>query len=100
MERGFFQPKRFQLCVSNFESGWIGGRIELSLNLKTGLGLRIGDQLYDHLIARQGPTTPILGDIRKQSRLDFVPRAGTGGKMANRDVQPALIGQLLQCLFP
>jgi hypothetical protein len=32
--------------------------------------------------------------------LDFVPLAGAGGKMADRDVQPALIGQLLQLLLP
>ena len=100
MELGFFQPKRLQLYIGDFDPCWIGGRIELGLNLKTRLGLSIGDQIHDHLVARQGLATPILGDVRKHPLLDFVPLAGAGWKMATRDVQPALIGPLLQLLFP
>lgn len=100
MELSFFQLKRLQLGMGDFDPCWIGSRIELGLNLKTSLGLSIGDQIHNHLVARQGLATPIFGDVRKHAMLDFVPLASAGWKVANHDVQPALIGKLLQLLFP
>src|SRR6516162_2079875 len=58
------------------------------------------DQLDNHAITDEGLGAPILADEGKQPVLDFVPLAGAGRQVADRDVETELVGQLLQFVFP
>jgi hypothetical protein len=57
-------------------------------------------QIYNHLMADQRFATPVLADEREQPMFDLIPLAGSRRQMANRDLHPGLVGQLLQFQFP
>jgi len=51
-------------------------------------------------VAHQRFAAPVLRDEGKQTKLDFVPFAGSGREVADRDLQPGFVGQFLQLQFP
>src|SRR6516225_5740204 len=57
-------------------------------------------EIDNHAITDEGLGAPILADEGKQPVLDFVPLAGAGRQVADRDVETELVGQLLQFVFP
>src|SRR6267154_5421263 len=74
-----------QLNVGNFDGFWIFVFIQFSAHFEAGLGCRRGDQLDNCAIAAQRFTPPVDGYERKETMLDFVPLAGAGRQMANRN---------------
>ena len=59
-----------------------------------------GDEAHDSLVVQKGFRTPVRGDERKETVLDFVPLAGPRREMAYGNGQPCLVSHLLQFQFP
>ena len=74
--------------------------IEFTAHGEAGFGRGRRDQLDNHPITDERRGTPILADTGEKPVLDFVPLAGAGGQVADRDLDAELVGQLLQFAFP
>src|ERR1700726_1102211 len=74
--------------------------VEFAAHSEAGFGGSSRDQLDDDAIADEWLGTPVLADEREEAVLDFVPLAGAGRQVADRDVDAELVGQLLQFAFP
>src|SRR5882672_6783545 len=70
------------------------------MDLQARLGCSGGDELDDDLVADQGARLPILADEGEEAVLDLVPLAGAGREVADGDVEPNLVGQLLELPLP
>src|SRR5712672_878527 len=70
------------------------------MDLQASLGCGCGDELDDDLVADQGASLPVLADEGEEPVLDLVPLAGAGREMADGDVEPDLVGQLLELPLP
>jgi len=70
--------------LGNFDSFCVRVDIEIRLNRQSLVGMRVGDQIHDHLATFQGASPPIRGDVTKHAMLDLVPFRGSGRGMANR----------------
>src|ERR1035438_10028713 len=89
-----------QLFVGHFNSLRVRVFVQLGTNDQSLGGACMSNQFYDRLQARQRLTTPVLRDEREHAVLDLVPLARAGWKVANGDLQPRVIGQLLQSNLP
>src|ERR1700733_5261670 len=58
------------------------------------------DQTDDRFVIPQGLSAPVGGDEGEESVFDLVPLAGPGWKVADRNLQSRLVGQLLQLPLP
>src|SRR5271168_4989592 len=67
---------------------------------EAGFGGSGRDQLDNHPITDEGMGTPVLADEGEKAVLDFVPLAGPGRQVADRDVDAEFVSQLLQFAFP
>src|SRR5215469_14819757 len=100
MERVFLESEFGHLLVGNLDPRWIGIRVQGALDLHTGFRGGGGYQMNDDRVADQRLAPPVLTDEGKQTVFDFVPLAGPGWKVTNRNFQAALIRQLLQFPLP
>src|SRR5579871_2577724 len=89
-----------QFSVGDFDAGWIATCVQFGLDSEAGLGRGGSNQIDDDVMANQGPTTPILGDVTKQTVFNFVPFAGAGRKVTDLDRNSQAIGQVLQGYLP
>jgi hypothetical protein len=62
---------RSELLVADDDAFGIAGTVELGSDLEPGSGLGPGDEVDDDLVARQGVTAPVRGDVTEQPVLDL-----------------------------
>lgn len=74
--------------------------VEPTVNLKAGCGPGRPDQLDDNLQRFEGNALPFARDVTEDAMFDLVPLARPGGKMANLDDHPRLVGKLLKLELP
>jgi hypothetical protein len=89
-----------QLSIGDLDSRRVGVFIQSGLYPQSFGGGCVTDQIDDNLTAEQRATSPILGNVTKHAVLDFVPFAGAGRKVANRDGHTQLVRQLLELHSP
>ena len=83
-------------CFALFVTALIPFRFDLEALLGRG-----GGNEFDHdFVADQSLAAPVLRDVAKHSVLNFVPLARRRWEMADTDLQPGLIAELLQTPFP
>ena len=80
--------------MPNFDPFRVLARVQLTSNTQAGSGGG-GDQVDDDRMAHQRFAAPVLRDEGKRTVLDFVPFAGSGREVADRDLQPGFVGQFL-----
>src|SRR6516164_6427057 len=95
-----FDVKGRHLGVGDDNAFGVLASVELAAHGEAGFGGGGRDQLDNHAITDEGLGAPILADEGEQPVLDFVPLAGAGRQVADRDVETELVGQLLQFVFP
>ena len=75
--------------------------IEIGGNGQAGLGGSCPDEIEDLLVAVEGFTSPVFGDLGKETMLDRVPLRSTGRIMSDGDGEVETIGKLrLEFCFP
>ena len=67
--------------------------------VRAGFGGGGRDQLDNHAITDEGLGAPILADEGEQPVLDFVPLAGAGRQVADRDVETELVSSFCSSCF-
>ena len=92
--------ERGQLRVGDLDASRVVAAIEFGSNLQACASRCVGDQLDDHFVTHQRPTSPVLGDVREHAMLDLVPLAGPGREVAHLDGQPEAGRQALQGDLP
>ena len=89
-----------EFLVVDLGSGWVGPVIELGVHFQAfGCG-RGGDEIDNDLEADERFAAPVLANEAEQPMLDFVPLAGAGWEVTDRDAQAGFVGQFLQLHFP
>src|SRR6516162_3830840 len=100
MEFAVLDVKGRHLGVGDDNAFGVLASVELAAHGEAGFGGGGRDQLDNHAITDEGLGTPVLADEGEQPVLDFVPLAGAGRQVADRDVETELVCQLLQFAFP
>lgn len=59
--------------IADFGASGIFTVIEFRLDLESVLSGRVGDQVDDDLVADEGATAPVLGDVAEQEGLGVRP---------------------------
>ena len=88
------------LLVSDFYLRRVIFTVENASNFKTRLRTRVRYQVHNGGVCQQWLTAPVLSDIGKQAMFNLVPFAGPWGQVADRNIKPRLVGQLLQFPLP
>src|SRR5262249_36762346 len=86
MKNSRLEIQFFHFRVLHFNPRRIMSPCKSRLDLKSGFGFRVRNQINDSLIADQRSSPPVLGDERKHAMLDLVPFAGTWRKMRDMDL--------------
>src|SRR5262249_39962551 len=86
MKNSGLEIQFFHFRVLHFNPRRIMSPCKSRLDLKSGFGFRVRNQINDSLIADQRSSPPVLGDERKHAMLDLVPFAGTWRKMRDMDL--------------
>ena len=89
-----------QLRVGDFDAFGIFVFIQFSAHLEAGFGFRRSDQLDDCAVAAQRLASPVDGDELEKAMLYFVPLAGAGRQMANRNRELEFVGEILEFDLP
>src|SRR5664280_1043269 len=89
-----------QLAVGDAELGRVFTVVETCVHLKPGAGLGRADQVDDRFQRDERLPAPVHRDVGEQAMLDPVPFAGPGRQVADSDLKPDLVGQLLQLDLP
>ena len=100
MEGVGLDGNRFEFLGGYPHSLGILGGIEATLDLQPALGGSGCDQVDNYLVTCEGLASPVLSDEREETVFDLVPLTGPGRKVANRNFESGLIGQLLQLQLP
>src|SRR2546427_4585046 len=74
--------------------------LQRGLHGETRLGRGMANEIDDDLMTDQGPSPPMLGNMRKHPMLDRLPLPGPWRKVPPRDRDTTLIGPLLQFHLP
>jgi len=85
-----------ELLVGHLDSSLILVRVQNRLDFEPGARLSAADQIDDRLIIDQRLASPIQTDKREEPVLDFVPLAGSGWVVTDRDRYLDLVRHLLQ----
>ena len=85
-----------KILIADHYSGFVVAGVQSGAHHQPGLRRRMGNEIYDHLVAGQRATTPVLGDKAEEAVFDFVPFAGAWRKMADGDAQRAFVGEFLE----
>ena len=94
------QPNPGKLFIGDLNAFGVGSFVQFGLNSQSSACSRTDNQLDQDFMADQGAPSPVHADIRKQTMFNLVPFARSRGKMADRDREPRLVGQLLQFKLP
>ena len=68
-----FEFKSTELLASGFYAGGIVATIEIGGNGQAGLGGSCADEVENLLVAVEGFTGPVFGDLREEAMLDGIP---------------------------
>ena len=88
------------LGVADFDAGGVGAVVEFGVYFQPSLGGCRADEVDDDLVAGQGSAGSVHGDMVEESVFDFVPFAGSGREVADRDFQLGFLGQGGELRFP
>ena len=86
--------------VTHDQADGVGVGVERGAHLQAAARPEARDELDDHLVADQGPPTPVHGDEREQAMLDLVPLARAGREVRHPDAQTGFLGQAAQLELP
>jgi len=100
MEHMLLERDLIHLVRRNLDASLIRFLVETDFDCEASFCRSGCNQIYDGLIIRQGASTPIHADVRKQAMLNLVPLARSRREVACCYFQLLLIGQLLQFSFP
>lgn len=89
-----------KLLVGHLDAPLILVWVQPALDAQPALGGRRLYQADDHRQRHQGPAAPVLADVAEHSVLDLVPLRGPRRQVRDVDLQPRLVGELLQRLLP
>ena len=85
--------------VADCDAGGVNAVVEFGVYFQPSLGGRGADEIDDDLVAGEGASTPVHGDVVEQSVFDLVPFAGPGWQVADRDVQPGFPARAASPIF-
>ncbi len=74
-----------QFLIRHFDSFGIGPGIQLGMDFETGRRGSSRNQIDNYLDAHERLASPVLGDARKETMLDFVPLAGARWEVTDRN---------------
>ena len=74
-----------ELLIGDLDTSRIVLWIQFGMNLEAGGGGGTCDEVDDGFETSQRLATPVLADVREKPMLDFVPLAGTGREVGNKD---------------
>src|SRR6202045_1214286 len=100
VELGTFEVDGGHVCVRYDNAAGVLAGVEFTAHSEAGFGGSGRNQLDDHPIADEWLGPPVLADEGEEAVFDFVPLAGAGRQVADRDVEAELVGQLLEFAFP
>src|SRR6266436_8401534 len=100
VELSTFDVDGGHVCIRYDNPAGVLAGVEFTAHREAGFGGSGRDQLDDHPIADEWLGAPVLADKGEEAVLDFVPLAGAGRQVADRDVEAEFVGQLLQFAFP
>src|SRR6266446_6111240 len=95
VEFGAFDIDRGHLGVRDDNAAGVLASVEFAVHSEAGFGGGGRNQIDDHPIADEWLGAPVLADEGEEPVFDFVPLAGAGRQVADRDVEAELVGQLL-----
>src|SRR5450759_98594 len=99
MKRSPFDMKFFKFFFGHMNAFCVDIPVYLRFNLQSLPCGCCGNKVNDHFMANWLPS-PIHADIAKHPMLNFIPFAGSGRKMAYRNIKSSLVGKLLQRYLP
>ncbi len=80
-----------EFVVGHLSPGGVSIGIQFTSDLEPRCGRSGPDQVDHHFMTDKRFATPVLGDGREQPVFNFVPLAGTRGKVTHRNFQPGFI---------
>ena len=93
------QLKGFELGLRDFQAGLVLA-IEMGCgDLQARLGRRAANETQHQLQCAQDMARPSRGDLTEKSVLNRIPFRGPRGVVADPDLQPALVREVLQPLL-
>src|SRR5437867_4733650 len=99
--KGLWSPvDSSELLVGDLESILVAALVQARFEVQSLVRPGVADKIDNHGVAHQRLPTPVLGDVAEHPVLDLVPLAGAGRKVADRNRQAGLVGQLLQAELP
>ena len=96
MELSTFDVDGGHVCIRYDNAAGVLAGVEFTVHREAGFGGSGRDQLDDDPIADEWLGAPVLADKGEEAVFDFVPLAGAGRQVADRDVEAELVGQLLE----
>src|SRR5438445_2347237 len=100
VELGAFEVDGGHVCVRYDNAAGVVAGVEFTAHSEAGFGGSGRNQLDDHPIADERLGAPVLADEGEEAVFDFVPLAGAGRQVADRDIEAEFVGQLLDFAFP
>ena len=88
------------LLIAGLLLGRIYPFIQCRFDFQSRRGCRRAYEIHDHFPTQQGAPAPIVGDLSKETVLDFVPFACAGRKVPDVNFKAGCCGQLLQTFLP
>ena len=82
------------VCIRYDNAAGVLAGVEFAAHSETGFGGSGRNQLDDHPIADEWLGPPVLADEGEEAVFDFVPLAGAGRQVADRDVEAELVSCL------
>src|SRR6266404_3645304 len=100
VELGTFEGDGGYVCVRYDNAAGVLAGVEFTAHSEAGFGGSGRNQLDDQPIADERLGAPVLADEGEEAVFDFVPLAGAGRQVADRDIEAEFVGQLLEFAFP
>jgi len=96
-----FKFESAEFLGSGFYAGGIVATIEIGGNGQAGLGGSCADEVENLLVAVEGFTGPVFGDLREEAMLNRIPLRSTSRIVSDSDSEVETIGKLrLEFCFP
>src|SRR5947209_17394033 len=86
--------------VGDLDASGVEARVQLGMDLEAGASPGGTDEVDDHFVAGQRPTTPVHGDVGEEPVLDLVPPRRGWREVANGDLDVLLVGEAGKLALP
>src|SRR6266404_9924691 len=93
VELGTFEGDGGYVCVRYDNAAGVLAGVEFTAHSEAGFGGSGRNQLDDQPIADERLGAPVLADKGEEAVFDFVPLAGAGRQVADRDIEAEFVGQ-------